>query len=196
MQVPWTRVLAWGVFAAVLLTSLELIRLAPLWLGLGRELVGAAVAILAVAVGVAIARWWYAPGERERRGTDASDRGKAVASASPLAGLAAPQAVESTTHPPETGSIAQLPGLQTGVFASSPADAVSPREREVLALLAQGLSNKELARELKVSENTIKTHLANLYAKLGTRNRVQALGRARALGLIDATPAQAHGRDG
>jgi len=54
-------------------------------------------------------------------------------------------------------------------------------------LLARGLSNKELARELSVSGNTIKTHLANLYAKLGVSRRTQALAVARTLGERPAT---------
>lgn len=69
--------------------------------------------------------------------------------------------------------------------ASAPAPvlaSLSPREREVLDLLARGLSNKELARELSVSGNTVKTHLANLYAKLGVSRRTQALAVAQALG--------------
>jgi DNA-binding CsgD family transcriptional regulator len=67
--------------------------------------------------------------------------------------------------------------------SSAPAiESLSPREREILGLLAQGLSNKELARALSVSENTIKTHLANLYAKLGVGRRTQALAVAQRLG--------------
>jgi DNA-binding CsgD family transcriptional regulator len=61
---------------------------------------------------------------------------------------------------------------------------LSPREREILALLAEGLSNKELARSLSVSENTVKTHLANLYAKLGVGRRTQALAVAQRLGVL------------
>ena len=68
----------------------------------------------------------------------------------------------------------------------APTSDLSQREREVLALLAQGLSNKELARALSVSENTVKTHLANLYAKLGARRRTEALAAARRLGLREA----------
>jgi DNA-binding CsgD family transcriptional regulator len=63
------------------------------------------------------------------------------------------------------------------------APSLSVREREVLRLLAQGLSNKELARALSVSENTVKTHLANLYAKLGVGRRTEALAIARRFGL-------------
>lgn len=61
---------------------------------------------------------------------------------------------------------------------------VSPREYETLELLAAGLSNKEIARELDVSPNTVKTHLARLYEKLGAARRTDAVGKARSLSLI------------
>ncbi|OYU16472.1 MAG: helix-turn-helix transcriptional regulator [Alphaproteobacteria bacterium PA4] len=61
---------------------------------------------------------------------------------------------------------------------------LSPREREVLRALAAGHSNKEIARLLSVSPNTVKTHLTRLFTKLGASNRTAAVSRARDLGLI------------
>ena len=61
---------------------------------------------------------------------------------------------------------------------------VSERERQVLELLAAGRSNKEIARELAVSPNTIKTHVARLFEKLEVQRRTQAIQRARELGII------------
>jgi DNA-binding CsgD family transcriptional regulator len=61
---------------------------------------------------------------------------------------------------------------------------VSEREQEVLALLADGLSNREIAERLFVSPNTVKTHIASLYAKLGAARRTDAVRRARELRLI------------
>lgn len=61
---------------------------------------------------------------------------------------------------------------------------VSDREYEVLTLLADGLSNREIAERLFVSPNTVKTHLMHLYGKLGVSRRTQALHKARELGLI------------
>ncbi|HJJ01150.1 MAG TPA: helix-turn-helix transcriptional regulator [Coriobacteriaceae bacterium] len=52
---------------------------------------------------------------------------------------------------------------------------LTSREREVLALLNMGMSRKEIADTLSVSLNTAKKHLSNIYAKLGVRNRNQAL---------------------
>ena len=61
---------------------------------------------------------------------------------------------------------------------------LSSRELDVLRLLAKGQSNKEMARVLHLSPNTVKTHLANLYGKLGAARRTQAIARARALSII------------
>lgn len=61
---------------------------------------------------------------------------------------------------------------------------LTPRECEILNRLVSGQSNKELARSLDISPNTIKTHLARLYAKLEVRNRVEAIEKARWLALI------------
>jgi DNA-binding CsgD family transcriptional regulator len=61
---------------------------------------------------------------------------------------------------------------------------ISPREREVLELLAAGLSNKEIAERLHVSPHTVKTHVAHLYEKLDARRRTEAILKARELGLL------------
>lgn len=61
---------------------------------------------------------------------------------------------------------------------------ISPRELEVLHALAAGGSNKEIAQALGVSPNTVKTHVARLYAKLEAGRRTEAVGKARALGLL------------
>lgn len=61
---------------------------------------------------------------------------------------------------------------------------ISDREREVLELLAAGSSNKEIARRLEVSPNTVKTHIARLFEKLSVSRRTAAISRARELGVI------------
>jgi DNA-binding CsgD family transcriptional regulator len=62
--------------------------------------------------------------------------------------------------------------------------AITPREQQVLGLLATGRSNKEIARDLGVSPNTVKTQLASLYQKLEVERRTQAIQKARELALI------------
>jgi DNA-binding CsgD family transcriptional regulator len=61
---------------------------------------------------------------------------------------------------------------------------ISQRELDVLQLLAKGLSNEEIAGRLFVSQNTVKTHLSNLYFKLDVKRRTQAVEKARSMGLI------------
>jgi DNA-binding NarL/FixJ family response regulator len=58
--------------------------------------------------------------------------------------------------------------------SSSPLDGLSEREREVLRLVARGLPNKLIARELSISEKTVKTHLTSVFRKIGVTDRTQA----------------------
>jgi DNA-binding NarL/FixJ family response regulator len=60
---------------------------------------------------------------------------------------------------------------------------ITPREHEILGLIAAGLSNREIGERLFVSENTVKTHSSRLFEKLGVNRRVQAVVKARELGL-------------
>jgi len=60
---------------------------------------------------------------------------------------------------------------------------LSEREREVLALVGQGLSNSEIAARLFISGKTVRNHITNIFAKLGVSERSEAIARARAAGL-------------
>lgn len=61
---------------------------------------------------------------------------------------------------------------------------ITQREHEILGLIAEGLSNREIGERLFVSENTVKTHSSRLFEKLGVNRRVQAVLKGRELGLI------------
>jgi DNA-binding NarL/FixJ family response regulator len=73
-------------------------------------------------------------------------------------------------------------------------DQLTPRETEVLTLIARGLSNPELAEYLVVSEHTVRTHISHVFAKLGVRDRAQAVIVAYEAGVV--TPGDRRGRDG
>jgi LuxR family maltose regulon positive regulatory protein len=66
-----------------------------------------------------------------------------------------------------------------------PHNVLSPREIEILPLLAEGLSNKEIAARLYIAPVTVKKHLQNIYTKLNTKNRIEALKKAREIGIIN-----------
>ena len=61
---------------------------------------------------------------------------------------------------------------------------ITPRELEILGLIAKGLSNREIAEKLFVSENTVKTHSSRLFDKLSAKRRTQAVLMAKEMGLI------------
>jgi ATP/maltotriose-dependent transcriptional regulator MalT len=61
---------------------------------------------------------------------------------------------------------------------------ITPREHQILTLIAAGLSNREIAERLFVSENTVKTHSSRLFEKLNARRRTQAVQIAKEAGII------------
>jgi LuxR family maltose regulon positive regulatory protein len=76
-------------------------------------------------------------------------------------------------------------GADTGL-RSALKDALSAREGAILNLIADGLSNKEIARNLSIAPETVKSHVKNLFAKLNAEKRAQAVARAQSLGLVSA----------
>jgi len=63
-------------------------------------------------------------------------------------------------------------------------EALTPRELEVLEVLAEGLSNKAIASRLAITEHTVKFHVSSIFAKLGAENRTDAVRRGVRRGLI------------
>ncbi|MBI2910807.1 MAG: response regulator transcription factor [Chloroflexi bacterium] len=76
------------------------------------------------------------------------------------------------------------PPKEVGESDTSAADELSPREREVLQLVAQGLSNRAIAGRLYISEHTVKFHVASILAKLGAESRTEAVHLGARQGLV------------
>lgn len=82
------------------------------------------------------------------------------------------------------GGVIPPPPSTPGVRAAPAKDPLTPRQRDVLRLMADGLSNKDIARRLDLSPATVKTHVAHLIAIIGAANRTEASALARGRGLI------------
>ena len=114
--------------------------------------------------------------------------------------LRAVQEAGASGYIPKSFTITDILAALTGVLDGEPffptealphdatpaleAVSLSPRQREVLCLVAQGLSNKEIARRLDTALPTVKNHMAAILERLGTQNRVGAVHLARKIGLI------------
>ena len=98
--------------------------------------------------------------------------------------------VAKTSHPDKLAEAARraLEHTPYVINATDPASTLTRREREILQLLAQGLSNAQLARLLWVTEETIKFHLSNIYRKLNVSNRTEAAHWAQVRGLLETSP--------
>lgn len=101
-----------------------------------------------------------------------------------IMGRPAPQA--AAHRPAISASPAVAEPLSQPVEAAVPVEAagLSKRETEVLQLIAQGLSNQEIADQLFVSLDTVKKHSSNLYQKLDVKRRTQAVEKAREMGML------------
>ena len=85
------------------------------------------------------------------------------------------------------GQISGQPGQLTVLFGLKPAVDLTPRELEVLQLVAYGLSNKEIAQRLSLSARTVNFHLDNVYSKLGVSSRTEAAVYALRQGWVRGT---------
>jgi DNA-binding CsgD family transcriptional regulator len=92
------------------------------------------------------------------------------------------------TRPRETVVVMEYPVRVEGPFTLNTSKleelSITPRELEILRLIADGLSNREIADKLFVSENTVKTHSSRVFDKLGARRRTQAVQLGKQFGLI------------
>ena len=94
------------------------------------------------------------------------------------------RAVERGIAPEYAGQLlAAFPALEAKPHTEM-VEPLSERELDVLRLIAEGLSNQEIARRLHLSLSTVKWHTGNIYGKLGVKNRTQAVAKARSLGIL------------
>ncbi|WP_020650930.1 LuxR C-terminal-related transcriptional regulator [Solimonas variicoloris] len=107
-----------------------------------------------------------------------------------LAQEAAGDAAQATLHDfvgrllAATGLGADPAGPAPAMGSFQPLEPLTDREKEILVYLANGVSNKEMARRIFVSENTVKFHLKNIYSKLAVSSRLQAINAARQMALL------------
>ena len=103
---------------------------------------------------------------------------------------ATPQEMEGAVHAVNAGLVVTMPASlaelipDSQLFAEDLAEPLSGRELDVLDLVAEGLSNKLIAHRLNISEHTVKTHVASIFAKLGASNRTEAVSQAIRRGLV------------
>ena len=83
----------------------------------------------------------------------------------------------------EVGRMGEIPP-PTPPHTQPLTEPLTPRELDVLRLISQGLSNRDIAEKLVIALNTVKRHTSSVYGKLGAKSRTQAVARARELGLL------------
>jgi DNA-binding NarL/FixJ family response regulator len=98
-----------------------------------------------------------------------------------------PAAVDAVLVSPSAADRRRVPiaNLEPATELDAPIEELTPRERDVLALLADGYGNRVIAARLGISEHTVKFHLASIFGKLNASTRTEAVRRGLDLGLID-----------
>ena len=150
------RVLLYGLLGGAALALLKVLEYKHFVHAYPTEIYGGLIAALFAALGIYLGRRWR----------------RAHEPAAAIAAAAAPPAA-SRAGEPFVADAAKLREL-----------GITPREHEILRLIAAGLSNREIGEKVFISENTVKTHSSRLFDKLGVGRRVQAVQRARELGLV------------
>jgi NarL family two-component system response regulator LiaR len=153
-------VLLYGILGGVLIAALQLVEYRYLVLGHSLEIYGGIVALLFSTLGIWLGR------------TLTRTRETVVVREVPVH-VEVPVEVHVPTAAPFERNEARVAQL-----------GITPRELDILEALAAGLSNREIAERLFVSENTVKTHTGRIYDKLQARRRTQAVQRAKEAGLI------------
>jgi DNA-binding CsgD family transcriptional regulator len=153
------HVLIYGLIAGVLIAALNLIQYRYLVVQHSVEIYGGLVAAVFSAVGI-----WLGLRITARRRVMDLDAG-----ADPASPVSARIASGQTFLPDEK----RREDLR-----------ITPRELEILNLIAQGMSNREIAERLFVSENTVKTHSSRVFDKLGAKRRTQAVQLGKEFGLL------------
>ena len=95
-----------------------------------------------------------------------------------------PQQLVEAIRTVHAGGALLHPKVASRLLEEMATDPLTPREREVLALIGRGMANKVIARELSLSEKTVKAHVSNILAKLGVTDRTQAALYAVRAGLV------------
>jgi len=155
------RVILYGLFGGVLVALLKLIEYQHFIHTYPGEIYGGLVAILFTAVGIYLGRRWHRAHQ------------VVVVKEVPVEVPVQAQGWAAAVGEPFAADLTQLERL-----------GITQREYEVLRLIAEGLSNREIGERAFIAENTVKTHSSRLFDKLGVSRRVQAVQRARQLRLI------------
>jgi len=95
-----------------------------------------------------------------------------------------PASVQAAAARADAVVVLEAPPSADDVRDDGPIEVLTPRERDVLELLAEGMSNKAIAARLEISDQTVKFHVASISGKLGASNRTEAVRRALRRGLL------------
>jgi DNA-binding CsgD family transcriptional regulator len=161
------RILFYSLTGGILLALLKILEYQYFVRAYPGEVYGGLVAVLFSALGLYFGMQWARP-----KGVDSREVGV-----------------------PETREVGVPASREVGVPENGPVPfavdtekrkelGITPREHEILGLIAEGLSNREIGLRLFVSENTVKTHSSRLFDKLGVNRRVQAVQKGRELRLL------------